>query len=380
MAEQVLFTNQVPLLTNVVDGAPLGTAVATTMGASVPGVWTHVRWYGATDYDVYPAAQYQVRGVVWIPHDSDTGTGHIASLTYAPGKDVAAGPNNRIKLRVPVVNRPGYPYRMALHNVLPGTGQTIYVARANFFDNALTNGDLFALAGGGVWPDPDTPGGFIALDQGVFKYDSVTNYPNQTFNRASYYVDAVFQPGWGKVCAWDYAPSTGSTNASARNIGIDVVVLDYIEPQEILFHVRAANFTAGTYPTTVNAAIYRQSDQTLIASTGDVDWSTLAAESGYTGDYGIPITCPTLAPGTYTLRVWIPANKEFWYSVSGLPRTSDDGRARLQTSRYSFSATPGYPNGGTDPGWFGVDLLYAPASGTPTPPRRNGFFAAMATP
>lgn len=204
LAGQVLFTTETPSSGDLSDGTP-GITTATSLTFAHAGQITAVRFYStATVSGTYTAGVWEVTS----GDDTSSGTGTLLTsetLSTVPN----AGEWTAIPLTSPVDVATGTLYRIGVHN---DAGR--YVATSSFgsfVSGGLTTGDLTAPA------DGTSPTGLGRLNQGTFTIDAALAYPQQMFNQACYFVDALFSAG----AATDAAPSEAAATGTAHNAAVE---------------------------------------------------------------------------------------------------------------------------------------------------------------
>lgn len=180
-----LFTSQTPSLTDVNEVQPvtIGITIYFTAAGTVDGG----RFYAPATIG---AGTYELTFWQITADDSPAGTGTGTLLASATFGTLTAGAWNTVTFSSPVTITPNtVAYRIAVR-----TSQGRYTATGAFFNAAgLTNGSITA-------PQTGTdPVGIGNLDNGNFYDNSITLYPNKTFNGNVYFVDPTFSPASGNA-------------------------------------------------------------------------------------------------------------------------------------------------------------------------------------
>lgn len=202
-----LFTNQTPTLTDASDGTP-GITVATTVKFAVAGQVSAARFFATTTVSgVYTVG-------LWRIDSSDPGGGTLlASKTM--GVAPTGGAWNVVTFDAPVSVLTTEVYRIG---VFSGAGR--YVATTNYAPfvaggGGLTNGNITAPANNA------NPVGAITVSQGVFRIDSVFEYPNTSGNGSNYFADVVFTAdGASTTVSAEAAGGAGAAGDGTSVIGV----------------------------------------------------------------------------------------------------------------------------------------------------------------
>ena len=175
MAQQTLFTNEVPTLGNISEGQPV--TVATTVTFAVDGTLDGIQVYmPATVSGTFSGAAWEITA-----DDDPTGAGTLLDTVAMPTPTPSAWQTFMFVTPIPVVA--GKAYRIGKR-----TTEGRYVATGGGFNGAgMTNGDISAPQTGG------TAAGLTPIYNGTF-IESVSAYPNKTFNGNKYFVGPVFSP------------------------------------------------------------------------------------------------------------------------------------------------------------------------------------------
>jgi len=364
-----LLTDQTPASPNNVDTNAAGATLATCVRSSVPGMITHVRFYGATDAG---GAGWVYKASVWKPTADDASpAAQLLAITYDPTLVNAPGAWNSIKLLQPVYAPADMPYKVAYHtsNV---SGQVLYVSTSSALASPITNDVLTAQAGDTSWDNGGSP---ITLRNGSYKYSGITTYPNDQFSNALYFADLIFEPGWTRVRP-QIVMDNYDLGGSGRTLAVDVTTDVHISPKELSFEMNSVYF-AITNPTSVQGRIYNTDTQAVIADTGLLDWSSMGSNGSITGWYSLPITCGVLPPGNYTIAVWEPTGTRAGYNESAAPASSIDGHVSILNGRTgeSQNAGPAWPGSGGATRLYGVDMIYEVVEDTGASTRFFSFFS-----
>jgi hypothetical protein len=174
-----LFTSQTPSIANVSEAQPV--TIATTFTVSANGNITGGRFYAptTTGAGTFELALWQITA-----DDSPAASGTGTLLATASFGTLTAGTWNSVAFSSAVAVTTGIAYRIGVR-----TSEGRYTATGAFFNSAaLTNGNL-------TGPQTGTdPVGIGPLDNGSF-IESITAYPNKTFNGNCYFVDPDFTTG-----------------------------------------------------------------------------------------------------------------------------------------------------------------------------------------
>lgn len=195
---QSFYTSQVPDLNDLNDGAP-GLITAGNFRFSEPGVITHVRFYStATVGGTYT-------GAVWLPTvEDDPGPGDGTLLEQGVlGGSPTPVTWTTIALDSPVPVTAGPIYRAGLLNT-----QGRYVATPIFHTTDLVNGSITSV-------ENDSPFAGGTIRNGNFAASGTLIYPENEFNRTSYFIDVVFVPD----SEGGYTPVTSTLTSKWRVYG-----------------------------------------------------------------------------------------------------------------------------------------------------------------
>lgn len=177
-----LFTSQTPTLTNVSEAQTV--TVGITVVFAVAGSVGAARFYAPTTLGgTFEAALWSV-DTDDVPAVSGTGT-LLGSATFGT---LTSGAWNTVSFSSPIAVAANTAYRISVR-----TSQGRYTATGAFFNSAaLTSGNVSAPQTG------TNPTGIGNLDNGSF-IESITTYPNKTFNGNAYFVDVVFDASGGST-------------------------------------------------------------------------------------------------------------------------------------------------------------------------------------
>ncbi len=180
-----IFTNQLPEIANQRDNT-IGIVLGTRFRSSIDGSITALRFYkgvGNTGTHI---------GQLW----SSTGT-LLAQATFT--NETTSG-WQQVSLASPVAITAGVTYIVSYYS-----SDGYYSVSENFFANTVTNGPLTAPA--------DANG----ANNGLYIYSSAPGFPNLTYNKQNYFVDAVLST----ATATDETPPTVlSTNPLANDTDV----------------------------------------------------------------------------------------------------------------------------------------------------------------
>jgi hypothetical protein len=183
-----LFTSQTPASPDNSDGTP-GITSGVTVVFAEDGFVNGVRIFTtATVGGTYTGLLYEVTS-------SDPGTGTLLASEVYAGDTPTGGAWLDIPFDDPVPVTAGVAYRPAVHN---SDGR--YVATLDFFDSALTSGDITA-------PEHNGTAGAYTISQGVFRIDAAAGYPNSPGGGGTNYFADV-----------DYTASVGITGEGALTL------------------------------------------------------------------------------------------------------------------------------------------------------------------
>jgi hypothetical protein len=201
-----LFTSQTPTLANVSEAQAV--TVATTVVFAQAGTVTGGRFYAPTTTGAGTFALVFYR-VDTDDSPADTGTGTLLASSSNFGA-ITPGAWNSISFTSSASVVTNTAYRIGLR-----TSEGRYTATGAMFNAAgLTNGDITA-------PQTQTnPVGIGALANGVF-IESISAYPNKTFNGNGYFVDVDFTP------AGDSTPPSVPTGLATTSVGSTSVGLQW---------------------------------------------------------------------------------------------------------------------------------------------------------
>jgi hypothetical protein len=181
-----LFTSETPSIANVSEAQNV--TVATTFTVATNGNVTGGRFYAptTTGSGTFELALWQITA-----DDSPAASGTGTLLASASFGTLTAGTWNSVAFSSAVAVTTGVAYRIGVR-----TSEGRYTATGAFFNSAgLTNGDL-------TGPQTGTdPAGIGPLDNGSF-IESISAYPNKTFNGNCYFVDPSFTAASSCRAAW----------------------------------------------------------------------------------------------------------------------------------------------------------------------------------
>lgn len=195
-----LFTSQTPSLTNVSEAQPvtIGITVYFTAAGTVDGG----RFYAPTTIGsgTYELTLWQITA-----DDSPAQSGTGTLLANASFGTLTPGAWNSVSFSSPVTITPN----TVAYVIAVRTSEGRYAATGAFFNSAgLTNGSISS-------PQTGTdPVGIGVLDNGKF-IESITLYPNKTFNGNVYFVDPTFTAASGSVSATVALTSSPTLTAAA---------------------------------------------------------------------------------------------------------------------------------------------------------------------
>jgi hypothetical protein len=174
---QTLFVAETPTLPNINEGSPV--TVSTTVVFAVDGTLDGFQIYApATVSGTFSGAAWQITA---DDSPADTGTGTLIASVAMPSLTPSVW--QQVMLAVPVAVTAGTPYRIGYR-----TSEGRYAATGGGFNSAgMTNGDISA-------PQTGTVLGIGTIANGTF-IESVTLYPNKTFNGNKYFIGPVFTAG-----------------------------------------------------------------------------------------------------------------------------------------------------------------------------------------
>lgn len=163
-----LFTSQTPSIGNIFENQPV--TVATTVVFTQDGTVSGGRFYAASSDPggTYALVLYQATN-----QDTPDGSGAGSLLASKAYSSITSGAWNPISFDSPVSVTAGVRYKIGLRTSLGS-----YAATGAFFTTDLVNGDITGTASGVYYN-----GSFI---------ESVSLYPNKTFNSNCYFVDVEY--------------------------------------------------------------------------------------------------------------------------------------------------------------------------------------------
>lgn len=201
-----LFTSQTPALTNVSEAQNV--TVSNTLVFAQAGTVTGGRFYAPSTVGAGTFALVFYR-VDTDDSPADTGTGTLLASSSNFGA-VTPSAWNSISFTASASVVTGTAYRIGLR-----TSEGRYTATGALFSAAgITNGDITAPQTG------TNPVGIGNLANGAF-IESISAYPNKTFNGNGYFVDVDFTP------AGDATPPSVPTGLATTAIGSTTVGLSW---------------------------------------------------------------------------------------------------------------------------------------------------------
>ncbi len=158
-----IFTNQLPDIANQRDNT-IGIVLGTRFLSSVNGTVTAIRFYkGAGNTGTHI-------GQLWTSSGTLLGQATFANETTSGWQEVS--------LPSPVSITAGTHYIVSYYS-----SNGYYSTRNNFFASSVVNGPLTA------------PADATGANNGLYKYSASPVFPNETYQKESYYVDVVFNTG-----------------------------------------------------------------------------------------------------------------------------------------------------------------------------------------
>lgn len=189
MPEQ-LFTNQTPGITNVFENQAItvGTKIIPAVNGSVGGG----RFYGTTPGNVSGTFELALWEALTDDSPADTGTGTLLNTVAFGAITPSVWNPASFSVATPVLA--GHVYVIGTR-----TSEGRYTATGGFFNSGdLVVGDLKGPQAQSTIP------GFGVAANGVY-IESLTAYPNKTFNGNCYFVD------------WDFTPASSGLAVSVWN-------------------------------------------------------------------------------------------------------------------------------------------------------------------
>jgi hypothetical protein len=179
-----LFTSQTPGIPNISEAQTV--TVATTVYFATAGSVSGCRFFAPTTIGgTFEAALYEVTA-----DDNPAASGTGTLLGTATFGTLTTGAWNTVSFSSPISVTTGKAYRVGVR-----TSEGRYAATSAFFNaSGLTNGNITA-------PQTGTNPGAVGignLDNGSF-IESITVYPNKTFNGNCYFVDVIFDAASGNA-------------------------------------------------------------------------------------------------------------------------------------------------------------------------------------
>jgi hypothetical protein len=341
---QTIFTDQTPALTDVADG------VAYEMGlrfqAKVDGKITAIRyWKASSETSSNWGSVTAHKGLIWA---DDSGR----SLSTAWFQNETASGWQEAKLTMPLFIQKGVTYTVSVES------NSHYAFTEQGLNTALTNSNLVALEGGGV-------------------YGSLGKRPTQTYQNSHYFRDVVFEPHEGETIFSDQTPAdldkTDSVPACQSCVG-----------KQYELGIR---FTAATDGEVLGMRYWRAPSETLKASevsVGNVGrlWSPEGTQlataifdgasnyswprnSGWQYAYFYPAV-KVVAGQTYTASVYV--NSHYVITQGGLATAITNGSLTALVDGGVFSEVGAtYPTQTWASSNYFRDVLFRPAVSTTTP-------------
>jgi hypothetical protein len=185
-----IFTNQLPSISNQRDNT-LGIVIGTRFRSSTNGTVTGIRFYkGAGNTGTHIGQLWTTSGTL------------LAQATFT---NESTSGWQQVNLSTPVAITAGVNYIVSYHS-----SQGYYSTTNNFFANAVTNGPLTA------------PADATGANNGLYKYSSTPVFPNETYQKESYFVDVVFSTGTvtdqTPPSVSGQSPAAGATNVSTSTV------------------------------------------------------------------------------------------------------------------------------------------------------------------
>lgn len=174
---QNLYTTQLPAIGNNFENAPL--TLATAFYATEAGSITGGRMFAASN----PQGTFQL--VLWevLTEDIPSGSGTGTVLAQVNFPAMTAGTWNSVSFAAPVAIQANKAYKIGVRMSLGS-----YAATGAFWNSDLVNGSLVGVQSNTLNATLNK-----TLFNGSYKPDA-TDYPNQTFNATSYFIDPTFEP------------------------------------------------------------------------------------------------------------------------------------------------------------------------------------------